>query len=71
MFLAVPRCFENNTCYESPYQIATFPCGTMIRGTRLKERGLVYVIASTPICVHSYGFGSLALNLQVTFAKFL
>ena len=37
--LAVPRCFENNTCYESPYQIATFRCGTMIRGTRLKERG--------------------------------
>ena len=39
MFLAVPRCFEINTDYESPYQIVKFRCGTMIRGTRLKRRG--------------------------------
>ena len=39
MFLAVRKYFENNTGYESLYQIAIFPCGTVIRGTRLKARG--------------------------------
>ena len=70
MFLAVSNCFENNTGDESLHQVAIFCCGTVIRGTRLKGR-LVYVIASTPIRVHRYEFGSSALNLQITFAQLL